>query len=535
MATRTVTVNDMLVGHVGLDVECLDRVYLNLYVPNLQVPGQVVLFLRRLGFPIPSPAVVEKIGDRFRAEVSRFCTANGVPMVRFAKGDRKVEVMRPHLERQAATGRSGVAAVGVAQEFQKVATCTTRASSTGGAPQFSWGKADRRVTCYYFYLWDDDFGPAFIKICAYFPYPGKVWVNGHEWAKRQATKAGIAFTAFDHGRGNGFASCEDPAGLQQICDRLGPGTVNVFLARWWARLPSPLTAADRAVGYWWEASMRQVEVSKTMVFARPRDGRAFFEALVADNLDLGRPDTMELIFGRQVRSSTTGVFATRVVTRGVDVTINAFYKHSRVKQYFKDGRALRIETVVNNPNDLGVLRRLQHLDELQDKARAVNRRLLDHERVGQGCVLASPAFERVARPSVVDGRRAPALRFGDPRVMALAGALAITSNVIGGVTNKGLRSQVAGLLGSDYTRGQMTYDLRRLRLKGLIVRLPHSNTYVLTGDGQRVAIFYTKVHNRLLRPLLAADQRPAPQPLRQALRVIDAHVNTYIDAARVAA
>jgi len=439
------------------------------------------------------------------------------------------------VERQAASGRSGVAAVGVAQEFQKVATCTTRVSSTGGAPTFSWGKADRRVTCYYFYLWDSDFGPAFVKICAYFPYPGKVWVNGHEWAKRQATKAGIRFTAFDNGRGNGFASCADPAALQSICDRLGAGTINVFLARWWARLPLPLTAADRARGYWWEASMRQVEVSKTMVFARPRDGRAFFEALVADNLDLGRPDTMELIFGRQVRSTTTGVFATRVVTRGVGVTINAFYKHSRVKQYFKDGRPLRIETVINNPTDLGVLRRLEHLDELQAKARAVNRRLLDHERVGQGCVLASPAFERVARPSQVDGRRASALRFGDPRVMALTGALAITANIIGGVTNKGLRGQVAALLGSDYTRGQMTYDLRRLRLKGLIVRLPHSNTYVLTSDGQRVAIFYTKVHNRLLRPLLAADQRPAPQPLRQALRVIDTHVNTYIDAARIAA
>jgi len=104
----------------------------------------------------------------------------------------------------------------------------------------------------------------------------------------------------------------------------------------------PLTAADRTGGYWWDTSMRQVEVSRTLVFDQPRHGRAFFEALVADNLDLGRPDTMELIFGRQVRSTTTGVFATRVVTRGVDVTINAFYKHSRVKQYFKDGRALRI-------------------------------------------------------------------------------------------------------------------------------------------------------------------------------------------------
>lgn len=103
----------------------------------------------------------------------------------------------------------------------------------------------------------------------------------------------------------------------------------------------------------------------------------------------------------------------RIFTRCVDVTINASYK---------DGRAMRIETVINNPNDLGVLRRLQHLDELQAKARDVTRRLLDHEQVGQGCVLASSAFERIARPSLVDGRRAPALRFGDPRVLALAGA-----------------------------------------------------------------------------------------------------------------
>jgi hypothetical protein len=95
-----------------------------------------------------------------------------------------------------------------------------------------------------------------------------VWVNGHEWAKRQATKAGIAFTAFDNGRGNGFASCADPAGLQEICDRLGPATITVFLERWWARLPLPLTAADRTGGYWWDTSMRQVEVSRTLVFGQ---------------------------------------------------------------------------------------------------------------------------------------------------------------------------------------------------------------------------------------------------------------------------
>jgi hypothetical protein len=532
MAMRLVTTTDILAGHVTLDIECLDRIYLNGYVPNLQVGGQVVQFLAHQGFPIPSPAVVERIGARFRDAVRRFAASNHIPVVRFTKGDRKLDVMRPYLARQERTGRSGVAAIGSAQEFQWVATCTMRPARGGGAPHFCWGRAERRVSVFYFYLWDCDFGPAFIKICSYFPYPIKVWLNGHEWAMRQAVKTGIGVTAL----ANGFAATSDPAGLQQICDRLGPGAITVFFERWMARLPLPLTTADRANGYWWQLSMRQIEVSRTVVFDQPRNGRAFFEALVADNLDLGRPGRLELIFGRQVRSTTPGVFATRVVTRGVDVTINAGYRHSRVKQYFKEGRALRIETVINDPADLGVLRRLAHLDELQAKARDVNRRLLEHEHVGQGCVLASPAFERIARPTTtVDGRRAPALRFGDPRVMALAGALAVTSNLIGGFSNRTLRPLVSALLGQDYDQARCCYDLRRLRLKGLIERLPHSNTYVLTDDGQRFAIFYTKVHNRLLRPMLAADQPPAPLPVRQALRTLDRAVNDYLIDARIAA
>ena len=536
MATRLVTTHDILDGHVTLDIECLDRIYLNGYVPNLQVGGQVVQYLAARGFPIPSPAVVNRIGERFREAVRRFADRNGIPVVKFKKGDRKIDVMRKHLARQERTGRAGVAAIGTAQEFQWVATCTTREAHNGGAPHFQWDRAQRRVSCFYFYLWDEDFGPAFIKVVSYFPYPLKIWLNGHEFAKRQAVKNGIAFTAL----ANGFAGTDDPAGLQEICDRLGPGTINVFFQRWLARLPLPLAAADRDKGYWWELSMRQIEVSRTLVFDQPRNGRAFFEALVADNLDLGRPEQVELIFGRRMvrprgKKQTTGVFATRVVTRGVDVTINAGYKHSRVKEYFKEGRALRIETVINDPTDLGVLRRLPHLDQLQARARDVNRRMLDHEHVGQGCVLASPAFERIARPSLVDGRRAPALRFGDPRVMALAGALAITSNLVGGFSNKTLRPLVAGLLGEDYPQARCCYDLRRLRLKGLIVRVPRSNTYVLTDDGQRFAIFYTKIHNRLLRPLMAADQPPAPLPVRQALRTLDHAVEDYLSEARMTA
>jgi hypothetical protein len=454
----TVTINDVLDGHVVLDVECLDRIYLNGYVPNLQVGGQVVSFLTaHLGYPIPSPAILEKIGTAFRKAVERFVADNKIPVVRFGKNDRKIDVMRPYLVRQAGTGRAGVAAIGVAQEFAPVFTATKK--QRGTSVWFSFTKAQRRVTCYYFYLFDDDFGPAFVKVCAYFPYPVKVWLNGHEWAKRQAVKAGIGFAELS----NGFASCTDPAGLQSICDRLGPATIEVFAQRWWSMLPLPLTEHDRAAGYWWELSMRQVETSRTLVFDAPRHARGFFEALVSDNLDIGRPELIELVFkrgqprGRKAKWDSK----TKIVSYGTEVNVNAFYRHSRIKQYLKDGRALRIETVVNDPDDLGCLRRLQHLDELQSRARAINSTLLDTERVGQGCVLASPAFERIAQPTLTeDGRRAPALRFGDPRVQALAGAVCTSVLAVTGITNKSLRALMTGLLGgATYTMNQASYDL----------------------------------------------------------------------------
>jgi hypothetical protein len=511
--TRVVTVEEVLDGHVTLEIESLDRIYLNLYVPTLQVSGQAATFLgRHSGNPIPSPAIMEQRGNRFRIAVRSFAEANAVPVVHFAKDERKIDTVRPLLEAAEAAGRSRVVAIGVAQEYQRVFSAS-KGETGQGAVWSDFYKADRRVTCYYFYVWDQDFGPGFIKLCAYFPYPGRVWVNGHEWAKRQAARAGIEFAALS----NGFADCADPAGLQEICDRLGPGQIHAFVERWLARIPLPLDGRDREAGYRWQALMRQIETSRTLVFDTPARARAFFEALIADNLDIGRPSNVEVLFkgslaGRKSTPPANG-YRTAIDREADGVVVNVFWKHSRIKQYLKDGRALRIETVVNHPRDLAVLRRLEHLDELQAKARRANQRLLRTERAGQNTVLGSPAFARVSAPTVEDGgQRAPALRFGDPRVMALAGALAAFAHTITGTfTDKSLRAVVTTLSATDYTTARMSYDLRRLRLKGLIERIPRSNAYRITDDGLRFAVFYTKLHDRLLTPLLDTDQPPPPR------------------------
>ena len=279
--------------------------------------------------------------------------------------------------------------------------------------------------------------------------------------------------------------------------------------------------------------MRQVEVSRTLVFDDPRRARSFFESLVADNVGIGRPEQVSMVFARQVRKTTKEPFCGRIFSAGTEVKMDFAYKHSRVKQYLKEGRALRIETVINKPWDLTIRSRLEHLPELVAKARHVNDRLLMIERAGQGCAIGSALFERIHQPYIREGQRTGAFRFGDSRAMALAGALCCVVHAVTGFTNNSLRGLVAGLLGSDYSRNQMTYDLRRLRLHGLIVRVPHTNTYTLTPEGLRVSVFYTKLHGRLLGPLLEADKPPASAEIRRALAVIENTISDYLTNARL--
>jgi hypothetical protein len=529
---EVVNINDVLKGHVVLDLDCLDRIYLNGYVPKLQVGGQVITFLtQHLGKPVASPALFKQIGERFSCAVKSFAETNGIPVLhlntpdRSRWDDRKVDHVRDYVDK--ATG-PGVVAIVVAQEVQRVFMGYRRRPKQDG-PQFRFDKADRRVTVYYFYVLDPAFGLGFIKICSYFPYPLKMWVNGHDWAKRQAAGEGLAFTEL----ANGFANCEDAGRLQTICDRLSPAKLQAFFNYWIIRIPCPFTRADRLAGYWWQLSMRQVEVSRTMVLDAPRRARAVFETLVADNIGIGRPAAVSVLFARRVQRNTQSIFRTRVFTQGTQVRIDFTYKHCRVKLYLKEGCALRIETVVNDPGDLDILKGLAHLPHLQRTAREINARVLTMLRVGQSCAIENALFEGVSRPYERDGQRTGALRFGDSRVMALAGALCLTVQAIAGFNNRSLRALVGELLGTTYTSAQMTYDLRRLRLHGLIARIPKSNTYFLTPHGLRVALFYTKVHDRLLTPLLAADQPPAPLPLRHALHALDQHVDSYIDHARL--
>ncbi|MBV9170355.1 MAG: hypothetical protein JOZ81_09760 [Chloroflexi bacterium] len=283
------SVATLLRDHVSLSTSCIDRLYLNGYVPRLQSAGQVCAFLcDHLGNQIPSPAAIRPLHDRFVQAVAAFADQHLVPVVQFERGQRKDDVAA----RQRAHFRAadGVVFIGIAQERQ-FSFKATKHITPPRAVHFSFSRQTVVVNHYYFYLQDAEWGPAFIKVGTYLPYPVRVCLNGNEWLKQQLRKEAIPFESLD----NGLRWCADADRLQQLADALSPADVQAFFDRWQDRLPWPLTAADRTAGYRHRLSIWQLEMSLTQVFTRPVYGRLFFEAVIRDNLDLGRPDRVSLL------------------------------------------------------------------------------------------------------------------------------------------------------------------------------------------------------------------------------------------------
>jgi len=526
---------DVLAGHVVFEVESIDRMYLNVWQPRLQHgAGAAAFFTSHRGHAYASTALMDPVTKAFVADIHHFIDARGLDLVHFGK-ERKDEVTQRYLAGFA--GTEGVLYVGRAQEKATVWRTQRRYHADGSS--YAWlVKTSALVNFFYFYCVDADFGPFFLKFCTYFPYTAKLCINGHEWAKRQAAQAGIGFEALD----NGFAA-GDAAALQAICDRLGPGDIDALLRKWLRILPHPFTEDDIAAGYTYELSILQAEFSLTQVLDTPAAGRIFFEQVIRDNLDIGRPDQVSLIFGRKVirrgKHPTPGRFRTRVITSGVVPSLHVDYKHSKIKQYHKLGRAVRTETTINDaPADFGIPKRLTSLPDLRQIGFAANRRLLGAQTISHDPIRGAHAFTSLTAPIVLpSGTRIPGLRFGDLRVHALLQALLIHRLLPRGFTNRELRTLIAPLLGTnpeDITAGKMTYDLRRLREHGLIARIPHTRRYQVTDTGLHDALLFTHAHDHLLRPglaLTADPSPPAPARLRAAARAYQA---AYDDLARQA-
>jgi len=524
-------VAEILSNHVTFELEAIDRMYLNAYVPSLQTGGGFVWFVKtQLGARVPSTMMVAPMSERFVDAIERFVDTEGVDLVTFEKGQRKDDVAQQYLA--AFEGEEGVLFVGKAQEKASVFRTEKRRDAQGKT--YPWIiRSTAMPNHYYFYILDKDFGPLFIKFCSYFPYPAKLCLNGHEWLKRQLLHRGIPFEPLD----NGIRSSDEAGRVQRIADTLDAAKIDAVFRKWLRRLPHPFAPAHRAAGYRYQLSILQSEFALTQVLDRPLTGRCFFEEVIRENLDIGRPDQMQLIFDRRVSRRTPGRFRTRVLTEGVVPSLHVEYKKSKVKQYHKEGQALRTETTINDTYDFEIGRALRNLPALREIGFAANRRLLHVESLSHDCLIGEDTLDAVSQPIVVNDQRAAGLRFGDRRVLALMQTLCLFALSPTGFRHRDVRTPVAQFLGRDpdhYAAGPMTYDLRRLRLHGLIERVPKSHRYRVTTLGARLAMLYVRLYARVIRP--AASLQPSGSPRgRQAFDRLDAAFAHFLEEVKLAA
>lgn len=498
--------------HVVLELECIDRMYLNAYVPQLTTEGGVAAFVRGyLGHRFASTKAVAQMTESFVESIMQFGLDHKIDLVRFKKGQRKDHVMQARLRAFKKKYKEGVVFIGVAQEKARVPRTVRKAFGNGGTiPWINYSSAN--VNFYYFYCLDEDFGPFFIKFCSYFPYTAKLCINGHEYLKCQLEHRGIDYEALD----NGISWCEDLPAAQRICDHFDERKIEAFFRKWLRRLPHPFSAQDRRAGYRYDLSILQAEFSLTQIWDQAVSGRCFFEEIIRENIDLGRPEQVQLIFSRKLRKSTVadGRCRTRIINEGVIPSLHIYYKNTHSKQYHKAAKrraGLRTETTINNAYDFGVGRRLCNLPALRQIGFGANRRILELEKLTHDCSIGQQSFQQLQQPADIEGQRVSALRFGDPRVQALFAVLVIFSLQPQGFRNRELRPLLAQALGLDneqITQGKMSYDLRRLRLHRIIERVAGTHRYQLTALGRRIALFYSRTFNRVVRPGLSHIAHP---------------------------
>ncbi len=328
------SVADVLDEHVVLELEAIDRMYLNVYVPHLQAVRSVVGYLRmHYGQRFASTSAVVPMSKAFVRNIEQFVANEGIDLISFDRKQRKDDVTQKYL--RSFRRREGVLYVGKAQEKARVMRTERRRSRfTGGT--YPWiVESTAMVNHYYFYCFDEDFGPFFLKFCSYFPYNAKLCINGHEYLKRQLAKRKVTFEALD----NGIKTCADAKLMQRLSDGLSAERIDRLLRKWLRRLPHPFPPRDRAAGYRYQLSILQAEFSLTQVLDQPVTGRIFFEQVIRENLDLGRPSQVSLVFDRRVSRRTPGRFRTRVITDGVVPSLHVDYKKTRIKQYHKEGQS----------------------------------------------------------------------------------------------------------------------------------------------------------------------------------------------------
>ena len=493
---------------IRFQYSCFDRMLLNAVVQPMQRPAFIVGFLDKCKHvPSITRAYFRQVSEDYHEFVADLAVKQRIQIVEPPKGVRREDWVEPFYK--SFGRRFGIVVILKSRENARVAV--SYATPSGGnrievCTRFVWQ--------YYFYLRDQDWGRMFLRICPYFPFNARVCVNPHEHLARQLEREGIAFRQ----AANAFVQCAEPERLQQLADGLTPADLDGPVQHWLHELvPFYTSEPDRTSERVYRLFGSQVEYCTNLIFRQRAALDRMAERLLDLNRTIGRPDKLSTIFGYRITKAYRGGLKTQIADHHLgNPVIRSEYKDSSIKQYVRDHRVLRTEATSYNTNDLGVGKSIRNVPQLRRAMNGINDRYLAIQQDVLETYVDRGQLARLRQPTITaTGRRTPGVKLDDPRLLAVMQALTCFVHIARGgrFRTRDLQQRAAETLGlttDTYRLGQLRYDLAKLRAKGLVVKMPKTQTYRLTPHGLRICVLFLKLARRVYAPFAAATLRPVP-------------------------
>jgi hypothetical protein len=491
---------------IHFQYSCFDRMLLNAVVQPMQRPALIVGYLDKCKHvPSITRAYFRQVSEDYHRLVGDLATAQHVQIVEPPKGVRREDWIEPFYK--AFGKRFGIVVILKSRENARVAVSYATA---GGGNRIE--VCTRFVWQYYFYLRDQDWGRMFLRICPYFPFNARVFVNQHEHLARQLEREGITFRQ----AANAFVQCADPERLQQLADGFTPADLDGPVQRWlYQFVPFYSAEPNRTSERVYSLFASQVEYCTNLIFRQRTALDRMADRLLDLNRNIGRPDKLSTVFGYRITKAYRGGLKTQIADHHLgNPVIRSEYKDSSIKQYVRDHRVLRTEATSYNTPDLGVGKSIRNLPQLRRVMNGINDRYLAIQQDVLETYVDRGQLARLRQPTITaSGRRTPGMKLDDPRLLAVMQALTCFAHVARGgrFRTRDLHEravQALGMTTDTYRLGQLRYDLAKLRAKGLVLKVPKTQTYRLTPQGLRICVLYLKLSCRVYAPFAAATLRP---------------------------
>ena len=489
-----------------------DRIVIGAYFTLLHSPGGLLTWFRRLhpNTPLDKNQLM-RFACRFGRRTHKFAQANQIPIITPAKGTRKHEVAQTYLKDF--KKEQGIFLIMVVREMAMVYDShapKTKAENLHRHLQANW----RLVNYYYFHIRDKNWGHVTIGISPHPPFAAKIIVNGHEWLAQRAGQRGLVYQKHE----NCLTEITDAQALQELADTLSEGHLLEVCQRWMPRVMMGLTAEElKASGIERQFSLMQTEYAHNMLFRQPRHLSWVYQAMIDDTRQQLKPGTINTVFGKDCRGVKTSSMSLRLENPEYDLTtVNIWLGKNRIKTYDKGERVLRTEVTINHARALGLKKSLSAWPEYRRRMEQMITTYHNTLEAADQCRLPSNVLADLQAPTRHNQTRIPGIQLTHHRVMTVLQTTVELAKQPLGFTAAELYAQLVQRMKTEtYTKSQLTYDLRKLKAKTIIEKIPGRQRYRFTTEGLRKAVGLSVFRDEILEPVLASvyiDRKRGPKP-----------------------